>query len=208
MLDYLFAKKGKTTLVSLAAKLKEIVDWKHNKSFVPKHFGCIAQLSSIESVWLHSCHMILGWSGDRKSGTWMFGFPSPASSWLKEEHLVSISTASLILLSRELSCKSIILTRFLVRFPLNHLLFRQNYPISRTFLYVMLLVNSAQLQRWLREEKIQKVSGNLISKTNTLNCSTNFVKLDCFIDRDCHDFDVVRNTHTKAHLIQSISGSV
>lgn len=147
--------------------------------------------------------MILGWSGDRTSGTWMFGFPSPASSWLKEEHLVSISTASLILLSRELSWKSIILTRFSWAFPIKSSLIQaKSSNFKNYFICNATIVNSAQPQRWFREEKIQKASGNLISKTNTLNCSTNFVKLDCFINSDCHAFDVVGNTHTEAHLIQ------
>ena len=140
--------------ISLVAKFNEIIDWKLNK-FVPKYFDWIAQLSSIKSVWLHSSHMILGWLGDRRSGTWMFGCPSPASSWLREEHLVSISIASLILLSRKLSCKSIILTRFSHVFSIKSLLIQAKSSNVKNFIILAERAASRLWAKWNPKDAIE-----------------------------------------------------
>ena len=132
----------------------------------------------------------------------MFGFPSPASSWLTEEHIVSISTASLILLSRELSCKSIILTRFSCAFSIKSSLIQAKSSNFKNCFICNATSELSTTTTMIQRRENPKASGNLISKTNTLNCSTTFVKLDCFINSDCHAFDVVGNTHTEAHLIQ------
>ena len=101
----------------------------------------------------------------------MFGCSSPASSWLREEHLVSIFIASLILLYNP---------RQIFTCVFHEIIAYSGKMIPYEELFYVVFKCYQETQRNHNDdgkEKIQKQSG-LMSKTKALNCPTNFVRFD------------------------------